>query len=58
MSIEAIFFTIRSLLLEWSGQLIFLGLSVHLKIGRHLNYCTIQDQIDEFIGWLGSIAGS
>jgi hypothetical protein len=27
MSIEAIFFTIRSLLLEWSGQLIFLGLT-------------------------------
>jgi hypothetical protein len=27
MTIEAIFFTIRSLLLEWSGQLIFLGLN-------------------------------
>jgi hypothetical protein len=28
MSIEAIFFTIKSLLLEWSGQLIFLGLTL------------------------------
>jgi hypothetical protein len=28
MSIEAIFFTIKSLLLEWSGQLIFLGSSI------------------------------
>jgi hypothetical protein len=25
MTIEAIFFKIRNLLLEWSGQLIFLG---------------------------------
>jgi hypothetical protein len=27
MTIEAIFFKIRNLLLEWSGQLIFLGLT-------------------------------
>jgi hypothetical protein len=32
MTIEAIFFKIRNLLLEWSGQLIFLGL-----LTRHLN---------------------
>jgi hypothetical protein len=29
MTIEAIFTKIKDLLLEWSGQLIFLGLSVY-----------------------------
>jgi IS30 family transposase len=35
ITIEAIFFKIRNLLLEWSGQLIFLGLS-HEWIYQHV----------------------
>jgi hypothetical protein len=43
MTIEAIFFKIRNLLLEWSGQLIFLGSIVYTFCARLSHHTTPLD---------------